>query len=103
MQEHIDRVLAGLQSTEDAIHESRVRRGVESLPADQWTAKPRRKYTALDVGSSGVFLVDNATGELYNITAYGVPDLNKKRKANLGNITTVDPTVLHSRRWNHLR
>ena len=53
--------------------------------------------------TSGAFLVEKTTGEIYNIKAYGVPDHNKKAKANLGNITTVDPAVLHSKRYNYLR
>jgi hypothetical protein len=65
--------------------------------------KQRSKYVAIDIGSSGAWLVDKASGELYNIKAYGVPDQNKKRKADIGNIFTVDPAVLHTQRYNYLR
>lgn len=72
-------------------------------PPDVWHAKPKRKYINLDCGGSGAFLVEIETGELFNIKAYGVADQNKKRKANLGNIATVDAEQLHRRRWNYLR
>lgn len=38
------------------------------------TAKERRKYLALDRGTSGMFLVDRTTLEVYSIKAYGVPN-----------------------------
>lgn len=44
------------------------------------TVKERRKYVALDSGTSGAFLVDKNTGDIFNIKAYGVP------KARVGNI-----------------
>ena len=34
--------------------------------------KPGRKYTKVDVGSSGKYMVENATGRIYGIKAYGV-------------------------------
>lgn len=72
-------------------------------PHDVWRVKKTgKKYTYLDVGGSGAFLIDGQ-GEIYNIKAYGVADMNKKKKADLGNIATVDPEVLHSKRWNYLR
>ena len=68
-----------------------------------WTSTPRTKFTALDIGGSGAFLLENATGELYNIKGYGVPDRNKKLKADIGNLATVDPAYLHAHRFNYLR
>jgi hypothetical protein len=42
------------------------------------TAKDRRRFIACDRGNavnrSGVYLVDKATGEVYSIKAYGVPN-----------------------------
>lgn len=95
---HIDRVLAGLNETEQRGHAA----NGYTHPADKWHMKPRTKYRAIDCGTSGAFLVD-AEGELYNIKGYGKPDMNKKRKANLGNIALVDPEWLHSKRYNYLR
>lgn len=95
---HIDRVLAGLNETEQRVHTA----NGYTHAADQWHMKPRTKYRAIDCGSSGAFLVDTE-GELYNIHGYGKPDMNKKRKANLGNIATIDPQWLHSKRYNYLR
>ena len=37
-------------------------------------AKDRKRFIALDRGSSGVFLVDRTTGEVYSIKAYGRPN-----------------------------
>lgn len=36
------------------------------------TVKPSRKYTKVDVGTSGKYMVDNDTGEIFGIKAYGV-------------------------------
>ena len=81
--------------------------GIEAAKNDVfpklWTAIPRTKFTALDIGGSGAFMVENATGELFNIKGYGVPDRNKKLKADIGNLATVDPAYLHAHRFNYLR
>jgi len=71
---------------------------------DQWHIKKEgRKFIYLNCGSSGAFLIEKATGELYNIKGYGVPDYNKKQKADIGNLETVDPAILHTKRYNYLR
>ena len=36
------------------------------------TIKPGKKYTKIDVGRSGKYMVVNATGEIFGIKAYGV-------------------------------
>lgn len=43
-------------------------------PGCAWvaTVKPGRKFTKIDVGTSGKYMVDNATGEIFGIRAYGV-------------------------------
>lgn len=74
-----------------------------TISPDKVVVKPRKKYIALDIGASGAFLVDAADGEIYNIKAYGVPDKNKKLKANIGNVFTVDPAAMHGRRFNYLK
>jgi hypothetical protein len=48
-------------------------------------------------------MVERSTGELFNIRGYGKIDRNKKAKADIGNIQTVDPRELLSKRWNYLR
>lgn len=48
------------------------------------TAKERRKYIALDEGTSGRFLVDKQTGVVCGIAAYGVP---KYRLGHIGDLT----------------
>ena len=35
------------------------------------TIKPGQKYTKVDVGDSGKFMVENATGNIFGIKAYG--------------------------------
>lgn len=34
--------------------------------------KPGTKYTKVDVGTSGKYMIDNATGEIFGIKGYGV-------------------------------
>jgi hypothetical protein len=94
------RVLEGLNKAEAADH---LGRGFTRSAPDQWCAIEGRKYVALNCGRSGAFLVDKETGELFNIKGYGRADMNKKRKADLGDIRTVDPEVLHGKRFNYLR
>jgi hypothetical protein len=50
------------------------------------TIKPGKKYTKVDVGQSGKYMVINATGEIYGIKAYGV--IHKGHK--YGNLDTID-------------
>lgn len=40
---------------------------------NNWVAsiKPGKKYTKIDVGTSGKYMVDNATGEIFGIKGYG--------------------------------
>lgn len=42
--------------------------------SDRKTAKPRRRWVALDRGTCGVFLLDPITEEVFTIKAYGVPN-----------------------------
>ena len=76
--------------------------------------KGLKRFSKIDCGTSGAFMVENETGEIYNIKAYGVPDKNKKIKADLGKIQDyffsdlglIDikkVCFLHSKRWNYLR
>jgi len=34
--------------------------------------KEKKKYTYMDIGNSGRYMIDNATGEIFGIKAYGV-------------------------------
>lgn len=79
------------------------RRGL-ILGPDKWQWRyAGHRWAHLNCGHSGAFLVEAATGELYNIKAYGTPDHNKKAKADLGNILTAELASLQTRRWNYLR
>lgn len=99
LEARLNEVVSALNAIEKAYHKAK---GYTHAP-DFITWEKRRKFIAIDFGGSGAFLVEVATGELYNIKGYGVPNYNKKQKANLGNIFSVDPTALHGKRWNYLR
>jgi hypothetical protein len=47
-------------------------------------ARERRKYIAMDSGTGGVYLVNRATGDVYSIKAYGVPN---RRLGSLAELT----------------
>jgi len=98
IERHITRVIEGLNTVETQRHAAKG----YTFPADKWHATRRKKYFAIDCGTSGAFLCNASDGELFNIKAYGRPDKNKKQKADIGNITTVDPKELHARRYNYL-
>ena len=58
------------------------------LPGSQCckvTIKPGRKYTKVDVGDSGKYMVENDTGDIYGIKAYGVIH----RGHRYGNLSTI--------------
>jgi hypothetical protein len=48
--------------------------------------KPGRKYTKIDVGSSGKYMVENSTGRIYGIKSYGVIN----RHHSFGTLDTID-------------
>lgn len=66
-----------------------------------------KKFYKIDCGGSGKFMIEINTGEIYNIKSYGVPDYNKKLKANLGNIKDYDTqekiNYLLTKQYNYLR
>ena len=47
-----------------------------------------RKYTKVDVGDSGKFMIDNNTGEIFGIRGYG--QVNKHPLHCYGTLETVD-------------
>ena len=73
-----------------------------------------KKYHKINKGTMGIFMIEIATGELFNIKGYGTPDKNKKLKADIGNIQglffsdkdLIDINkikTLHSKQYNYLR
>ena len=54
--------------------------------AAQASIKPGKKYTKVDVGMSGKYMVDNATEEIFGIKAYGVIH----RGHQYGNLDSID-------------
>ena len=69
--------------------------------------KEGAKYVRIDfqgpASGSGAWMVERATGEIFNIMGYGKIDKNKKQKADIGNVHTVDPERMHKLRYNYLR
>ena len=61
------------------------------------TFKEKKKYFYIDFGTSGVFMVEKSTGNIFNIKGYGTINKAKFR----GNINSVDIKELHSKRWNY--
>lgn len=57
------------------------------------------KYIRLDTGTSGAFMVERSTGNVYCIKGYGVID----RKKLVGNVTTLTGTELARKRFWRLR
>ena len=55
----------------------------------------KKKYFYLDEGTSGVFMVDKKTGDIYRIKAYG----RINRQKFCGNITNVTGERILSLRW----
>ncbi len=70
---------------------------------DPVTIKEGRKYDKINIGTSGAWMIERETGEIFNIKGFGVPDKNKKAKADIGNLDTVDPEEMHKLRYNYLR
>lgn len=54
---------------------------------NQWPVhiKQGKKYTKIDVGPSGKYMVENSTGDIYGIKAYGVIHRGHK----YGNLDTI--------------
>lgn len=53
------------------------------------------KYTKVDIGRSGAYMIDNATGAIYGIKAYGVI----KRGSQFGTLEAPDVEKLTRGRW----
>ena len=105
LQEHIERVLLGLNECQIMYYKTNGLDRLLNFP-DIWKiGKVGKKFLHLNCGSrtGGAFLIEKETGELFNIKGYGVPDYNKKKKADIGNIQTVNPETLFTKRYNYLR
>lgn len=96
----LNELVAALNALEESTHAAN---GCDNFPADKVRWSERTKFCAIDIGTSGAWLVEKSTGELFNIKAYGVPDRNKKAKADIGNVFTCKPEELYRRRYNYLR
>jgi hypothetical protein len=59
----------------------------------------KKKYFYLDEGTSGVYMVEIETGDIYGIKAYG----KIHRQKFVGNVDEVTGADLHRLRWWRLR
>ena len=100
---YIERVLLGLNECQIKYYEVNGLHNLIKFP-DVWKIdKVGKKFLHLNCGTSGAFLIEKETGEIFNIKGCGVPDYNKKKKADIGNIATVNPETLFTKRYNYLR
>lgn len=100
IRKHCERVAAEIERLNDQELKAR---GFNECVSERVTVTERRKFFAIDIGTSGAWLVERETGEIFNIQGYGKPDRNKKAKADIGNIKTVDPAEMLAKRYNYLR
>lgn len=73
LQAKIDNLLKSWHEAGRESFEHRYKNLDYDSPSYAKVANERRKYIALDAGSSGVFLVDKRTGHIFTIKACGVP------------------------------
>ncbi len=71
-----EKLQAFANQVQDAYHayllKSGTRPDIIANSTHQVTIKPGPKYTKIDIGSSGRFMVVNETGQIFGIKAYGV-------------------------------
>lgn len=99
VRERLETLVKELDDLEKQAHEAKGLKFARDLV--HWQL--RKKFYAIDIGSSGAYLVEVLTGEIYNISGYGRPDYNKKKKADIGNIMQVNPQQMYLKRYNYLR
>ena len=90
--QQIENLRAELQSAESARHAEFIGEVFGTAPAceaDRVTAKERRDFWALDIGTSGAFMVRKADGAIFGIKGYGAPDY-RKGITYLGSISGAD-------------
>ena len=85
------------------IHHDKTLEQYKYLTPEKVHIKERKKFTAIDIGDSGAWLIEKATGEIFNIKGYGVADYNKKKRSDIGSLATVNPLDMYNKRWNYLR
>ena len=62
---------------------------------NKFNLKEKNKYFYIDIGNTGVFMVEKATGNIYRIKAYSQVYKNKC----CGNIETIKSEELFKLRW----
>lgn len=101
-----ERIMQILDQWHEAHRQDFVRRGYTNLLAsfdtqEQKHAHVGAKYIRLDVGTSGAWMLEIATGLIYNIKGYGRVD--KKKIAGDINDPAFDGTILFRDRFRHGR
>ena len=88
MNEKIERLRALIEkdTTERFVKQGYTNMDVHFEPGIKTTVKPGKKYTKVDVGRSGKYMVDNETGEIFGIKGYGVIH----RGHSYGTLDTID-------------
>jgi len=87
---HVNRVAKELQDAVNEYYRVSYPATYERGQVDQVTVKPKKKYINIDIGSSGAYMVDAATGTTYGIKGYGVPHKGVVH----GNIADLDGETL---------
>ena len=86
----VNRVAKELQEAVNEYYRVSYPATYERGQVDQVTVKPKKKYINIDIGSSGAYMVDAATGTTYGIKGYGVPHKGVVH----GNIADLDGETL---------
>lgn len=86
-----------LQRRRTKLEPETIKRLLENYDKDMVkTVTAKKKYYYLAEGTSGVFMVEKDTGDIYRIKAYG--QINRKKPC--GNISALTGKHLKSMRWN---
>jgi hypothetical protein len=81
-EEKLNRIEEVLDSWQKAVNKKHYEFDGFTFPSDYCHATIGGKYVRFDIGGSGAFMVDIATGTVYGIRAYG--KINKDK--NIGNV-----------------
>lgn len=87
----LDRLVKEIDDAEAAQHASRG----YIHERDHVIVNERRDFYAIDIGTSGAWMVRKADGAIFGIKGYGTPDYRK----GIGYVGSVPGSLVHSMRW----